>query len=99
MEDNDKMIVSEPAPAMLSESVRQSGLLNQVMNLSQPDKVALIRYLQQDTESGEQFKTDEFGRIMLTKEMKDAVAKAEKDLEAGRCLSESAFKEKFAKWL
>ena len=44
-------------------------------------------------------KTDEVGRIMLTKNMREAVVRAERDMEEGKCLSESDFKERFAKWL
>ena len=48
MEENDVMLAAEPAAALLSEEVRRSGILSQVMKLSQPDKVALIAYLFQD---------------------------------------------------
>ena len=99
MEDNEILIASEPAVALLTEEVRRSGLLSQVMNLSQSDKVALIKYLRQDTKSEEFFKADEFGRIILSGEMRDAVVQAEHDLDSGKCLSESVFKERFAKWL
>lgn len=99
MDNNDPIISAEPAGAYLTEDVRKSGLLTKVMNLSQSDKVALIRYLRQDTGTEEPFKTDEFGKIILTDEMREAVIQAESDLEAGKCLSESAFKERFAKWL
>ena len=99
MEDKDVTMASEPAAAVLTEEVRQSGLLSQVMKLSQSDKVALIKYLRLETGTEDPFKTDEFGRIALTKEMREAVAQAERDLEAGKCLSESSFKERFAKWL
>ena len=88
MEENDIMIAAEPAAVLLSENVRKSGLLSQVMKLSQPDKVALIAYL-----------SKEFGRIQLTQEMRDAVVKAERDFEDGKCFSEADFKERFAKWL
>ena len=37
--------------------------------------------------------------IILSKEMREAVFQAERDLEVGKCLSEAAFKERFAKWL
>ena len=47
----------------------------------------------------ESFKTDEFCRIKLTQEMRDAVVKAERDYEDGKCFSEADFKERFAKWL
>lgn len=99
MEDKDIMIASEPASASLSEDVRRSGILSQVMKLSQPDKVALIKYLRQDTGTEIPFKSDEYGKIILSKDMCEAVAQAERDLEAGKCLSESAFKERFAQWL
>ena len=70
-----------------------------VMKLSQPDKVALIAYLSKDVAKEESFKTDGFGRIQLTQEMRDAVVKAERDFEDGKCFSEADFKERFAKWL
>ena len=38
MEENDVMLAAEPAAALLSEEVRRSGILSQVMKLSQPDK-------------------------------------------------------------
>ena len=78
MEDKELTTVSEPAAAMLSEDVRKSGLLSQVMKLSQPD---------------------ELGRIKLTSKMRADVAKAERDLEDGKCFSEDDFKNRFAKWL
>jgi hypothetical protein len=99
MEENDALKVAEPATALLSEEVRRSDILSQVMKLSQPDKVALIAYLRRDMETEEPFKTDELGRIKLTKEMRDAAIKAERDFENGKCLSEADFKERFAKWL
>jgi hypothetical protein len=99
MEENDVMMVSEPLAATLSESVSRSGLLGQVMRLSRPDKIALIAYLKSEIEKDEPFKTDEFGRIMLNKEMREAVRLAERDFEEGRCLSEDAFQKKFSKWL
>ena len=69
------------------------------MKLSQPDKEALIMYLKNDVDREERFRTDEFGRIRLTQEMKDAALKAERDFENGKCFSEADFKERFAKWL
>ena len=99
MEDDVTMKVSEPPAALLSEEVRKSGLLGQIMKLSQPDKEALIMYLKKDVDNEERFRTDEFGRIKLTQEMKNAVLKAERDFENGKCFSESDFKERFAKWL
>ena len=99
MEEDNIMIAAEPAAALLSEEVRRSGILSQVMKLSQPDKVALIAYLRKDMETEEPFKTDELGRIKLTHVMRDAVMKAESDYENGKCLSEADFKERFAKWL
>ena len=99
MEDDVTMKVSEPALALLSEEVRKSGLLGQVMKLSQPDKEALIMYLKNEVDREERFRTDEFGRIRLTQEMKDAALKAERDFENGKCFSEADFKERFAKWL
>ena len=99
MKDKESMTVAEPVAATLSESVRSSGLLGQVMSLSQLDKKALIKYLRKDVEKEEPFQTDEFGRVSLTTEMKEDVAKAERDLEKGKCFSEADFKERFAKWL
>ena len=92
-------MAAEPAAALLSEEVSRSGLLGQVMRLSNPDKVALIRYLNQDVASEDPFQTDEFGRIRLTREMREAVSRAERDLDEGCCFGDAAFNERFAKWL
>ena len=43
--------------------------------------------------------SEEFGKIKLTSKMRTAVAKAERDLEEGKCFSEADFKNRFAKWL
>lgn len=99
MEDKDKTMASEPAAASLSKSVCQSGLLGRVMSLSHDDKVALVAYLKSDIEKEEPFRMDEFGRIVLTKEMQKAAHQAERDLESGKCLNEEAFQKRFAKWL
>lgn len=99
MDDNDTMIAEEPMAATLSESVSRSGLLGQVMNLSRPDKMALIAYLKKDVENEPPFKTDESGRIVLTKEMRKSVFQAEHAYEDGRCMNEEAFQNRFAKWL
>ena len=99
MEEDNIQKVSEPAATMLSEEVRRSGLLSQVMKLSQPDKVALIKYLNNNIDREPLFQPDEFGKIKLTSKMRAAVAKAERDLEEGRCLTEESFRERFAKWL
>ena len=37
--------------------------------------------------------------IKLTKEMRDAAMKADRDFEEGRCFTEADFKIRFAKWL
>lgn len=63
------------------------------------NNVTMEEYLKEDTGTDNIFKTDEVGRIVLTKQMKDAVVKAEYDLEEGNCLSESDFKSRFSKWL
>lgn len=99
-EESDKdHTVAEPV-AMLSESVSRSGLLGQVMSLSHDDKVALMRYLREDTGQNETpLATDEFGRVVLTKAMRQAVYSAERDYEDGKCLSEEQFQQRFAKWL
>jgi hypothetical protein len=99
MKEKDTMTAAEPAAALLSEDVRKSGLLAQVMKLSRPDKVALVKYLNKDMEMETPFDSDEFGRIKLSSEMKAAALKAERDFEAGKCFSEADFKERFAKWL
>jgi hypothetical protein len=49
--------------------------------------------------STEPFKTDEYGRIILSDEMRDAVSKAEQSLAEGTCLTEEMFLKRFAKWL
>ena len=97
--DIQKNIATEPSAVSFSESVRRSGLLGQVMSLSPTDKVALIEYLKRDIDSDSPFKTDDLGRIILTKDMRDAVGLANRDLEEGRCLTEESFRERFAKWL
>lgn len=99
MKEDNILNASEPAAALLSEEVRRSGLLSQVMKLSQPDKVALIRYLNKNVDREPLFQPDEFGKIKLTSKMRTAVAKAERDLEEGKCFSEADFKNRFAKWL
>ena len=43
--------------------------------------------------------TDELGRVTLSSQMREAVAKAERDYEQGKCLSEEEFKQRFEKWL
>ena len=43
-------------------------------------------------------KTDDFGRIKLTQEMRDAAIKAEHDFEERKCFTEADFNERFAKW-
>ena len=79
--------------------LRRSGLLGRIMGLSKPDKVALMNYLRQDTNSEEFFKSDESGRIMLTKQMRKDLLDAGSEYEVGNSLSESDFKERFEKWL
>ena len=98
IEEDSPVMATEPA-MMLSEGVSRSGLLGQVMGLSHSDKVALMKYLRRDTGQADGAMTDEFGRVVLTKEMREAVHKAERDYENGRCLSEEQFKQRFAKWL
>lgn len=49
--------------------------------------------------SNEPFETDEYGRIILSEEMRDAVSKAEQSLADGTCLTEEIFLKRFAKWL
>lgn len=50
-------------------------------------------------QSNEPFETDEYGRIILYDEMRDAVSKAEQSLAEGKCLTEEMFLKRFAKWL
>ena len=47
----------------------------------------------------EPFKTDKFGRIVLSDKMIESVHKAEQSLAAGTCLTEEMFQVRFAKWL
>lgn len=47
----------------------------------------------------EPFQTDEYGRIVLTENMREAVRKAEKSLSDGSCLTEEMFQTRFAKWM
>ena len=49
--------------------------------------------------SNEPFETNEYGRIILSDEMRDAVSKAEQSLAEGTCLTEEMFLKRFAKWL
>lgn len=44
-------------------------------------------------------RTDESGRIIMTKKMREAVYKAEKSLAEGRCLTEDMFQTRFTRWL
>lgn len=92
-------ILAESISPTFSDSVVKSGLLDQVMKLSRTDKAALIEYLEQDVNDARPFNVDSLGRIMLTKEMKSAVAAAESSLESGKCLSEDEFKQRFSRWL
>lgn len=48
---------------------------------------------------GENIKTDERGRIILTERMKNSLYKAQQSLEEGRCLDQEMFRKSFAKWL
>ena len=52
-----------------------------------------MNYLRQDTNSEESFKSDESGRIMLTKQMRKDLLDAGSEYEVGNSLSESDFKE------
>ena len=90
---------AEPAVGVLSENFSKSGVLRQVMKLSRPDKVALVRCLEKNLEKEEPFLTDGLGRIILTKPMHEALIKAERSQENGDCLSEETFKQRFAEWL
>ena len=42
--------------------------------------------------------TDEYGRIILSEEMKEAVSKAEQSIADGTCLTEDLFQKRFIKW-
>ena len=77
----------------------------EVMNLAEPSVSVWnsngIKNTFGKKETGREalFMTDEDGRIILTAEQKNAIAKAEKDFENGKCISEDAFQTRFAKWL
>lgn len=43
--------------------------------------------------------TDKSGKIVLTSQMQEALAKAENAYKDGKCLSEEAFNQRFEKWL
>ena len=47
----------------------------------------------------EPFRTDEFGRIVLSDKMIESIHKAEQSLAAGTFLTEEKFQARFAKWL
>lgn len=64
----------------------QSGALNGELLASGDDTV-------------EQFKVDEYGRILLTDRMKEALQNAERSFAEGSCLNKEQFCERFAKWL
>lgn len=97
--EEESTAAAEPAVGVWSENFSKSGVLGQVMKLSRPDKVALMRYLEKDIEKEEPFLTDGLGRIILTKPMHEALIKAERSYENGECLSEEMLKQRFAKWL
>lgn len=97
--EEDTNIVSEPAMTLLSEEVRKSGLLAQVMKLSQPDKVALVKYLNKSIDWDSVSQTDDLGRVKLSSQMRETIVRAERDFEEGKCFSEDDFKVRFAKWL
>ena len=99
MSKENQNIASEPMAATLSDAVCRSGLLGQVMKLSREDKVALMAYIKKDIEMDEAYETDDFDRIVLSKQMKEAVVKAESSFERGECLTEEGFRHRFQKWL
>lgn len=47
----------------------------------------------------EPFRTDDFGRIILSEKMIESVHKAEQSLTDGTCLTEEMFQAHFSKWL
>ena len=99
-EQREELMTAAEPVATMSESVSRSGLLGQVMRLGHDDKVALIRYLRQDTGQDEATTAfDEFGRVVLTKTMRESVHTAERAYDEGKCLSEEQFQQRFAKWL
>ncbi len=64
------------------------------------DTQQLFRLIQyQAGGSGWPFRHLQGKGLILSKDMQNAVVQAERDLDAGKCLTESAFKERFAKWL
>ena len=92
-------MVSEPVAGLMSEEMTRSGLLSQVMNLSQPDKVALVEYLNKDLDNETPFPVDVRGSIKLSSRMRADVLKAERALEEGKCFTEADILKRFAKWL
>ena len=82
---NKKYTLKEDEPMMTAEPA--VAMLSESVN-----RTGLLGY-------NKSFMTDEFGRIILTQEMKDAVHKAEQDYEDGKCLTEEQFKQRFAQWL
>jgi len=70
-----------------------------ILKASEPVAALLSEEVRRSSLLSERFKSDELGRILLTKEMREAVTKAERDYEDGKCFSEADFKERFAKWL
>lgn len=47
----------------------------------------------------EPFRTDDYGRIVLSEQMIESVHKAEQSLANGTCLTEEMFQARFSKWL
>ena len=47
----------------------------------------------------EPFRTDDYGRIILSEKMIESVHKAEQSLTDGTCLTEEMFQARFSKWL
>ena len=78
-------------PLMASEPVAAYGLRTDVQGLGS--------MRMSPAHTSESFQTDEYGRIVLTKRMREALHKAEQSLADGSCLNEEMFQARFAKWL
>ena len=76
-------MVSEPMPAY--------GLRTDVQGVG--------RIHMSPTHTSEPLQTDEYGRIILTKRMREAVHKAEQSISDGSCLNEDMFHARFSKWV
>ncbi|MBQ9361797.1 MAG: hypothetical protein IJT97_00065 [Bacteroidaceae bacterium] len=101
---NETCMTAEPAAALtygMSPALCSSGILSQIGRLDNRDKQYIVDYLRQELcdADEEPFCSDEQGRIVLTSAMTKAADEAQRAYSEGRCLTEDAFKQRFAKWL